>query len=93
MQQTQQKTRRENMNEPESLTIPAFEPDQYYSPKALGVIAAVATLARWRSQRLGPRWVKAGKGVFYKGSDITEWLEKRRRGGDPKVLGRDVADD
>lgn len=36
----------------------------------------VATLATWRSRSLGPDYVKAEGNVFYKNSQIAEWLHK-----------------
>jgi predicted DNA-binding transcriptional regulator AlpA len=35
------------------------------------------TLAAWRHRGEGPRYVKIGKLVFYRPSDIREWLATR----------------
>jgi excisionase family DNA binding protein len=32
------------------------------------------TLARWRKQRIGPRWVRAGRSVLYRRQDLDGWL-------------------
>lgn len=37
------------------------------------------TLIRWRSQGIGPAYVKAGHKVIYPDSFTQEWLESRRR--------------
>ena len=34
------------------------------------------TLARWRNQRIGPPWVRAGRAVLYRRKDLEEWLEQ-----------------
>lgn len=38
-----------------------------------------ATMERWRSQGTGPRFVKIGGKVFYRDSDLDEWVESRVR--------------
>jgi excisionase family DNA binding protein len=37
------------------------------------------TLANWRYQRRGPRFVKVGRHVRYRRSDVEAWLEKNAR--------------
>ena len=32
------------------------------------------TLQAWRSQKTGPDFVKLGKAVFYRKSDVEEWI-------------------
>jgi hypothetical protein len=34
------------------------------------------TIRAWRSEKIGPAWVKLGKGVYYRFKDITEWIDK-----------------
>ncbi|MCG5534180.1 helix-turn-helix domain-containing protein [Halorhodospira sp. 9621] len=34
------------------------------------------TMERWRSQRIGPRWVKPGGKCLYRRSDLDAWLEQ-----------------
>ena len=55
-------------------------PEQYYLPDApeLRVLGAVQTLARWRSERKGPPYIKSGSRVLYRGDDVLAWLEARR---------------
>lgn len=35
------------------------------------------TLIRWRNMRKGPPWVKAGRRVIYRRSDLDAWLERQ----------------
>ena len=37
------------------------------------------TLAAWRVGGRGPAYVKVGRKVFYKPSDVSAWLTKQRR--------------
>lgn len=37
------------------------------------------TLARWRSERIGPPYVRAGHRILYRRSDVDEWLEKNKQ--------------
>jgi len=39
---------------------------------AIGV--AEQTLASWRSDGVGPRYVKLGKAVFYRREELAEWI-------------------
>jgi excisionase family DNA binding protein len=39
----------------------------------------VATLANWRYQGRGPRFVKVGRHVRYRRSDVEAWLERNAR--------------
>ena len=43
----------------------------------LGALLGVdpRTIAIWRSQRRGPDYVKLGKAVFYRRSDVIAWVE------------------
>lgn len=36
------------------------------------------TLAAWRTQGRGPAYVKIGRRVFYRRSDVAAWLASRR---------------
>lgn len=40
----------------------------------------VKTLQRWRLDRTGPRYIKAGRHVRYRPEDITRWLDANTRG-------------
>lgn len=46
-------------------------------PKYIGISAQ--TLARWRHQGKGPKYLKAGKKVFYRVASIHEWLAAQER--------------
>jgi predicted DNA-binding transcriptional regulator AlpA len=46
--------------------------------KMLGGVA-VQTLANWRSCQSGPAYVKVGRLVYYRRSDICAWLASRIR--------------
>jgi predicted DNA-binding transcriptional regulator AlpA len=35
----------------------------------------VATLARWRYFGTGPRWIKVGRHVRYRGRDLDAWID------------------
>lgn len=35
------------------------------------------TLAAWRCEKRGPPYVKIGRRIFYRRSDIAEWLGKQ----------------
>jgi predicted DNA-binding transcriptional regulator AlpA len=45
--------------------------------KMLGL--AVQTLANWRSEKCGPRYLKVGRLVYYRRSDICDWLSAQIR--------------
>jgi hypothetical protein len=40
------------------------------------------TLAAWRMEKQGPRWIKCGRRVFYRRVDIGAWLAAQFCGGD-----------
>jgi hypothetical protein len=44
----------------------------------------VASVRRWRLLRQGPKYLKIGAAVRYKGEDLTSWLESRPTGGEQK---------
>ena len=54
-----------------------FESDSYYKTTApeLAVIATRGTLSQWRHRGEGPRYIKFGNRVLYKGSDLNDWLD------------------
>lgn len=33
------------------------------------------TLAMWRSEGKGPKFVRLGRGIFYRRSDVQEWID------------------
>lgn len=57
-----------------------IQPETFYTPQddVMRVIAAVQTLAKWRHENRGPAYIKSGKRIIYRGSDILEWMDKNR---------------
>ena len=55
-----------------------FEGDRYYltSDEALAVIGTRGTLSQWRHRSVGPRFLRFGNRVLYRGSDLNDWLDK-----------------
>lgn len=41
-----------------------------------------ATLARWRMEGKGPRFVRMGQFVRYDTADVEAWLEQQKTGGE-----------
>ncbi|MFE7837345.1 helix-turn-helix transcriptional regulator [Streptomyces sp. NPDC057474] len=41
----------------------------------------IATLAQWRYLGKGPRWIKVGRHVRYRVSDVEQWLSQNASGG------------
>lgn len=37
------------------------------------------TLRNWRSLEIGPAWMKVGRGVRYRWSDVERWLEAQTK--------------
>ena len=56
-----------------------FDDDRLYltSDSALKAIGPYSTLAHWRSEGRGPRFIKLGAKVAYRGRDLNEWLASR----------------
>jgi len=52
-----------------------------YTPAELADYLQVTerTLIRWRNNRTGPAWIRAGHHVRYRSTDIQVWLESQRR--------------
>lgn len=47
--------------------------------KAAGAIGArEKTLANWRTQGVGPKFIKAGRKVLYDPADIADWKDANR---------------
>lgn len=57
-----------------------IEPNKYYRPQdeAMRIVGAVQTLAKWRSEKTGPVYLRSGSKVLYKGSDVLAFLEGSR---------------
>lgn len=54
-----------------------FDEDTLYRPNdpAMRVLAAPGVLAQWRHYGRGPRYLKIGGRVRYRGSDLNAWIE------------------
>jgi excisionase family DNA binding protein len=55
--------------------------DDLFEDQTLGEIlnVPVGTLANWRYHGKGPRFVKVGRHVRYRRSDVEAWLERNAR--------------
>ena len=56
-----------------------FDDNKLYLTRdpALKKIGPYSTLAHWRSEGRGPKFIKLGSKVAYRGSDLNEWLQSR----------------
>lgn len=54
------------------MLIPAHQLPHY-----VGI--AQQTLARWRHEGKGPRYVKAGRRIFYRTGDVRSWIDDQTR--------------
>jgi excisionase family DNA binding protein len=41
-----------------------------------------ATIRIWRHRGVGPRWVRVGRHIRYRWTDVEEWLDRQSAGGD-----------
>ena len=57
-----------------------FDPDKLYpaNDPALRVLGGYFTLSRWRSDGTGPAFVRIGRRVLYRGTDLNAFLEANR---------------
>ena len=55
-----------------------FDPDRYYrtTDKDLEIIATRGTMNQWRHRGEGPRYVRYGNRVLYRGSDLNDFLDQ-----------------
>lgn len=56
-----------------------FDCDTYYrtDDTALAIIATRGTLSQWRHRGEGPRYVRLGGRVLYRGRDLNDFLDSR----------------
>ena len=61
-------------------TFRRFDDDTYYPPRhpALRMFGTVGSLAILRHKGLGPPFVKRGRSVWYRGSDLNDYLDSGR---------------
>lgn len=61
--------------------------DELYVPEDLAryLSTTVGNLAQMRYRGIGPKFVKVGRGIRYRTSDVNEWLaqQTRERTGEP----------
>jgi hypothetical protein len=57
---------------------------------ASAINRTIRTLWTWRQRGEGPPFVRVGRGVFYRLSDVQRWLAQQVEGGgsSPKGVGR-----
>jgi hypothetical protein len=58
--------------EQEDVLIAAAQVPEYIGLKA-------QTLARWRCEGVGPVWCALGRRIFYRSSDLRDWIKSRVR--------------
>lgn len=56
-----------------------FDPERFYDDAdvELDIITSRAMRAQWRYQLVGPKFVKFGRRVKYRGADLNSWIRKR----------------
>lgn len=71
-----------------------FKNDRNYvlGDEELGLLGSREKLAQWRHQGRGPVYYKLGRKIVYRGSDLNEWVEQQRVGGEPSGDSVPVAD-
>ena len=55
-------------------------------PRYIGL--AAQTLARWRHEGIGPRYVKIGRLVAYRAGELRRWIKEQERQNTIKVQDR-----
>ena len=55
-----------------------FDADKLYraNDPSLNEVVPYKTLALWRLENRGPAFIKFGARIFYRGSDLNDWLEE-----------------
>ena len=64
-----------------SITAHQIVPEVLYAPAQVSKLLGKkeSTLARWRMEGAGPRYVKVGRTPCYRGAAILEWLASSER--------------
>ena len=70
-----------------------FDERRYFrtNDAELEIIAARGTLAIWRHQGRGPRYLKFGNRVLYLGADLNAWLDQHAIEPKPHVNSQSAA--
>jgi predicted DNA-binding transcriptional regulator AlpA len=60
---------------------PSSNPDQMVTEEVVAEILcqSIRTIQKWRLTGFGPCFYKIGRSVRYKRSEITDWMNERRR--------------
>lgn len=55
-----------------------FEDERYYltTDSELELLGSPAAMAKWRSRGEGPRYIRVGKRILYRGRDLNEFLDE-----------------
>ena len=63
--------------------MPDYGPNDLLTERQLAdeLQKSPASLARWRRNGTGPRWLRVGKTPMYRWSDVESWLRRRRAEG------------
>ena len=56
-----------------------YDPETLYSPTdpEMHRLGTYSTLASWRHEGRGPKYIKIGGRVVYRGRDLNDWLDAR----------------
>ena len=56
-----------------------FQDDKLYytHDPVIQALAPYSTMAHWRSEGRGPKYIKIGPKVAYRGKDLNDWLDSR----------------
>jgi hypothetical protein len=81
------------MRRPKTLVSTALQPDALYEEGhvAKAMRCNVKTLQAWRMRGCGPQFLKIGRLVRYRGSDIARWMETRLMCSTSSTLPQDAA--
>jgi hypothetical protein len=69
------------MNQPQPIERAAMfwasNDDSWHSPETIAAVADLSThtLVNWRAQGRGPQFVKSGKLIYYRKSDVLAWFK------------------
>lgn len=58
---------------------PQYDRNLTTEQTAAAISVPANTLKFWRQQGTGPRYIKAGRRVLYRQSDLDEWMSEQRQ--------------